>query len=106
MRLGRLPETAAFLFSGVCGKYPIPLSEIGCYAGSMNHVFVVTGISEGEKARLQRLAKGLRQIDLASLAKVNVCDVTALEKNRYLPNARRQKILAVLGLVDDDNESG
>ena len=48
----------------------------------MNDVFVVTGIIEGEKAWLTRLAKGLRQIDLASLAKVNVCDITALEKNR------------------------
>lgn len=71
----------------------------------MNDVFVVTGISEGEKARLTRLAKGLRQIDLASLAKVNVCDITALEKNRYLPRTRKRRILAVLGLLDDNNES-
>jgi transcriptional regulator with XRE-family HTH domain len=70
----------------------------------MNDVFVVTGISEGEKARLTRLAKRLRQIDLASLAKVNVCDITALEKNRYLPRTRKRRILAVLGLLDDDHE--
>jgi len=70
----------------------------------MNDVFVVTGISESEKARLTRLAKGLRQIDLASLAKVNVCDITALEKNRYLPQTRKRRILAVLGLLDDDHE--
>ena len=71
----------------------------------MNDVFVVTGISEGEKARLTCLAKGLRQIDLASLAKVNVCDITVLEKNRYLPRTRKRRILAVLGLLDDNNES-
>ncbi len=70
-----------------------------------NDIFVVTGINEGEKARLTRLAKGLRQIDLASLAKVNVCDITALEKNRYLSRRRKCCILAVLGLLDDGNES-
>ena len=72
----------------------------------MSHdIFVVTGISEGEKARLTRLAKGLRQIDVASLAKVNVCDVTTLEKNRYLKNTRKRRILAVLGLLDQETES-
>ena len=70
----------------------------------MNDVFVVTGIIEGEKARLTRLAKRLRQIDLTSLAKVNVCDITALEKNRYLPRARKRRILAVLDLLDDHHE--
>lgn len=69
----------------------------------MNDVFVITGISEGKKARLTRLAKGLRQIDLASLAKVNVCDITALEKNRYLLRTRKRRILAVLGLLDDNH---
>ena len=68
----------------------------------MNDVFVVTGITQGEKARLTRLAKGLRQIDVASLAKVNVCDVTALEKNRYLKRTRKRLILAVLGLLDEE----
>ena len=71
----------------------------------MNDIFIVTGISEGEKTRLTRLTKGLRQIDLASLAKVNVCDITALEKNRYLSRTRKRRILAVLGLLDDDRES-
>jgi len=70
----------------------------------MNDIFIVTGISEGEKARLQRLVKGLRQIDLASLAKVNVCDITALEKNHYLPRTRKRRILGILGLLDDDHE--
>lgn len=105
MRLKRLLETAAFFFWWVCKKYPIPLSEIGCYADSMNDIFVLTGISEGEKARLTRLAKGLRQIDLASLAKVNVCDITALEKDRYVLHARRNRILVVLGLSENDDEN-
>lgn len=70
-----------------------------------NDIFVVTGISEGEKARLTRLTKGLRQIDLASLAKVNVCDITALEKNRYLQRTRKHRILVALGLLDYDYEN-
>jgi len=63
-------------------------------------VFVATGLTEGEKARLTRLTLGLRQVDLASKAKVNVGDITALEKNRYLPKKRKHRILEVLGLDD------
>ena len=70
-----------------------------------NDIFVVTGISEGEKARLTRLAKGLRQVEIASLAKVNVCDVTALEKDRYLQKTRKRRILAVLELLDEGEGS-
>jgi len=70
-----------------------------------DEILVVTGISEGEKARMTWLAKGLRQVDVASLAKVNVCDVTALEKGRYLKNTRRWRILTALGMLDDENGS-
>lgn len=71
----------------------------------MNDVFILTGVTEGEKVRLTRLAKGWRQIDLASQAKVNVTDVTALEKNRYLANTRKQRILRALGLLDEEDEN-
>lgn len=72
----------------------------------MNDILIITGITEGERVRLTRLARGLRQVDLASLAKVNVCDVTALEKNRYLKEARKRKVLAILDLDNDsENES-
>jgi len=70
-----------------------------------NDIFILTGISEGQKVRLTRLAKGLRQIDVASVAKVNTIDVTRLEKNRYVLPTRHKRILAVLGLLDDDNEN-
>ena len=70
-----------------------------------NDILVLTGISGGQKVRLTRLARGLRQIDVASMAKVNTIDVTRLEKDRYVPPTRRKRILAVLGLLDDDNES-
>ena len=68
----------------------------------MNDLFVVTGISEGEKARLTRLTKGLRQIDVAAAAHVDCIDITRLEKGRYVLPTRRKRILAVLGM---DNES-
>ena len=67
-----------------------------------NDILVLTGISEGQKALLTRLARGLRQIDVASMAKVNTIDVTRLEKDRYVLPTRRKWILAVLGLDDDD----
>ena len=72
---------------------------------SNDDILVLTGISEGQKVRLIRMVKGLRQIDVASLANVNTIDVTRLEKDRYLLPIRRKRILAVLGLLDDDNES-
>lgn len=53
-------------------------------------IFVITGISEGEESRLARIAEGLRQVDIASLANVNVCDVTASEKDRYIKQTRER----------------
>lgn len=69
---------------------------------SNNDILILTGISEGQKVRLTRLSRGLRQIDVASMANVNTIDVTRLEKDRYLLPTRRKRILAVLGLDDDD----
>ena len=69
---------------------------------SNNGILVLSNVSEGQKVRLARLAKGLRQIDVASMANVNTIDVTRLEKARYLLPTRRKRILAVLGLDDDD----
>lgn len=72
---------------------------------SSNDILVLTGVNEGQKARLTRLSKNLRQIDVASIAKVNTIDVTRLEKGRYVLPTRRKRILAVLGLLEDDYES-
>ena len=68
-------------------------------------ILVLTGINGGQKVRLTRLSRGLRQIDVASMAKVNTIDMTRLEKDRYMLPMRRKRILAVLDLLDDDNES-
>ena len=75
-------------------------SEMEC----SKDILVLTEVSEGLKIRLIRLAKGLRQIDVASKANVQPIDITRLEKNRYVFPTRRKRILAVLGL-DNNNES-
>jgi hypothetical protein len=41
---------------------------------------------------------GLRQIDLASKAEVNIVEVTALEKGRCVRLKRANKIFIILGL--------
>ena len=69
---------------------------------SNNGILVLSNVSEGQKVRLTRLSRGLRQIDVASMANVNTIDVTRLEKDRSLLPTRRKRILTVLGLDDDD----
>ena len=68
-------------------------------------VFILTGVSLGQQAKLARVAQGLRQLDIASKAGVTVQEVIRLEKDSYVLPTRLQKILAVLGLVDNDNEN-
>ena len=63
-----------------------------------SEVFIALDLSEGQRIRLARLARNLRQVDVASLAKVTVSDVVNIEKDRFLPMTRREKILDVLGL--------
>ncbi len=68
---------------------------------SNGDILVLTGISEGQKIRLTRLSRGLRQIDVASQANVQPIDITRLEKDRYVLPTRRKRILTVLGLLDE-----
>ncbi len=70
----------------------------------MSDVFILTDVSEGMKAKLTRIAKGLRQIDVAAAARVDTIDITRLEKNRYVLPTRRKRILACLGLLDEGAE--
>lgn len=70
----------------------------------MSGVFVLTDVSEGMKAKLTRIAKGLRQIDVAATAHVDTIDITRLEKGRFVLPTRRKRILAVLDM-DNDSES-
>ncbi len=93
----------AFLF-GVQKSYTYILKLV-CQYLTMSDVFILTDVSEGMKAKLTRVAKGLRQIDVAVAARVDTIDITRLEKDRYVLPTRRKRILAVLGLLDDDDES-
>jgi transcriptional regulator with XRE-family HTH domain len=65
-------------------------------------ILILYGLSEGQRARLTRMAQGLRQIDVASKANVQSIDITRLEHDRYVLPTRRKRILAVLSM---DNES-
>jgi transcriptional regulator with XRE-family HTH domain len=67
----------------------------------MNQATIFMGLTLGEKAKLTRISRNLRQIDLASLARVNVSDIAALEKNRYMRKSRKKRILEVLNLQDE-----
>lgn len=71
----------------------------------MSDVLILTNVGEGMRAKLMRVAKGLRQIDVAAAARVDTIDITRLEKGRYVLPARQKRILGVLGLLDNDNES-
>ena len=74
-----------------------------CQYFSMTDLFIITDVSEGMKAKLTRIAKGLRQIDVAAAARVDTIDITRLEKGRYVLPTRRMRILAILGM-DNDSE--
>lgn len=71
----------------------------------MGDIFIASGLTEGERIRLTRLQKWMRQIDVASLASVTVAEVTSAEKDRYVTPERKDRILEVVGLLDADNES-
>jgi hypothetical protein len=68
-----------------------------------DHIFVASGLSEGEKIRLARLARWYRQIDVASLAGVTLEEVTNAEKDRYVTPERKSRILKVVGLLDNED---
>lgn len=68
-------------------------------------LLILEGLDDGDKLRFVRLAKGLRQVDLASIAKVQVPDIVALEKNRrYVSIAKRRRIFEALGLEWEEVE--
>lgn len=71
----------------------------------MKDIFIMTDCNEGMKAKLTRVAKGLRQIDVAAAAHVECMDITRLENNRFVLPARKKRILIFLGLLDSEAES-
>jgi hypothetical protein len=67
----------------------------------MNDIFIADGLTEGDKVRLARLTKKLRQVDVACIAKVTPYEVTAIEKNRLIRKASRERILIAVGLLEE-----
>ncbi len=63
------------------------------------------GLSEGEVVKLRRMAKGLRQIDVAAAAHCEQSHIIDLEKDRYVRPDIRERILMAIGLwegIGDD----
>ena len=88
-----------------CKKYIQTILKLLWQYFGMSDVLILTNVGEGMRAKLMRVAKGLRQIDVAAAARVDTIDITRLEKGRYVLPARQKRILGVLGLLDNDNES-
>lgn len=88
-------------------KCPITPWLIECLNQDVEtEIVVLSNLSEGQKVRLTRISRGLRQVDLASLAKVNLGDITAIEKDRYLRKSRKKRILEALGLLEAEAVNG
>ena len=63
------------------------------------------GLTEGQVVKHHRIARELRQIDLASLAHCEIAHVINLEKDRWIRLDIRERILVALGLwegIGDD----
>jgi transcriptional regulator with XRE-family HTH domain len=71
----------------------------------MDKEVFVASMSEGERIRLTRLMHHLRQIDVASMAKIPMESVTRVEKNRWIPEDHKERILLCLGLMDEQPEA-
>ena len=52
----------------------------------------------GQKARLLRIARGMRQFELAALADTSPSMVSALERDRKVYASARIRLIQVLGL--------
>lgn len=74
-----------------------------CHYDYMNDILVLDGLTLGQKVKLTRLSKGLRQIDVASQATVQPIDICRLEKDRHVRPTHLKRILAVLGMGDEND---
>ena len=85
--------------------YPTDLVSFCIYIGisAMGKLFIAYDLSLGKRVRLERVLRNWRQVDLASKADVQLADITAIEKDRYLSKNRKRKILQALGLSEAEN---
>jgi len=70
------------------------------------NIFIISGLSEGERIRLARLSKWYRQIDVACLAGVTIEEIINAEKDRHVTPNRKDRILKVVGLLDKEATDG
>jgi len=61
----------------------------------------IVDVTDSERAKLERIRQRLRQLDVASMAKVAIGDVINLEKGRLINGSRRERILKALGLLEE-----
>ena len=66
-------------------------------------VFILSNATDGMRAKLTRIARGMRQIDVAAAAHVDCIDITRLENDRFVLPTHRKRILIVLGMLDKEN---
>lgn len=62
-----------------------------------NEVYL-EGLSEGQVIKHHRIARSLRQLDLAALAHCEQSHIIDLEKDRWIRADIRERILVALGL--------
>ena len=67
----------------------------------MESLVVLTVPSLGAKARLARVSRGLRQIDVAAAAQVTQAQVSAFERGLYVPVSVGRRVLLALGMPED-----
>jgi transcriptional regulator with XRE-family HTH domain len=65
--------------------------------------FIATSVSPAMMIRLERIRRGLRQIDLAKKAGVTQTEVSALERGLYIIPAARSRILKALDLNSESD---
>lgn len=61
-------------------------------------VIVLDNLTFGRRVRLARIAKGLRQIDVASVTGLTPADVCNIERDRPVHRWKMKRILAALDL--------
>ena len=67
----------------------------------MIDVLVLDHLSLGRRCRILRLAKGLRQDQVAHLAGVSPGRISAFERGLFVNREARRRILAALDISDD-----
>jgi transcriptional regulator with XRE-family HTH domain len=70
-----------------------------------NFLFATQVHDLGHLARLARIARRLRQSDVAALARVRPEAISAFERGGYVHPVARERILAALGIGSDTEAS-